>query len=204
MLNLHRARIHWIQDPFLDFAKETKNPVLDSETGLGFFPKKCTLSLNMPRPYVHQKFLCEILWIMSTHKRLRNVQWLRCIEPRDELAFRYMGSGLLHESTWGIGSIQNFSKGMVVVVVVEGEGGGKVRWFLKLDLSILEALPLMHFYDTYLMFYRHWCNFYDPNRIFRSSYKTSYQSVLLNVYIILYSTGQMFIIWNSNERQHKY
>ena len=91
-----------------------------------------------------------------------------------------------------------------MVVVVEGKGGKRVRRFLKFDLSILEALPIMHFYDTYLMFYRDWCNFYDPNLIFRSSYKTSYQSVLLNVYIILYSTGQMFIIWNSNERQHKY
>ena len=42
-LNLHRVRIHWIPNPFLDFAKETKNPFLNSESGLGFFPKKCTL-----------------------------------------------------------------------------------------------------------------------------------------------------------------
>ena len=41
-LNLHRVRIYWIHNPFLDFAKETKNPFLDSESGLGFFPKKCT------------------------------------------------------------------------------------------------------------------------------------------------------------------
>ena len=34
---------HWIHNPFLDFIKETKNPILDSESGLGFFPKKCTL-----------------------------------------------------------------------------------------------------------------------------------------------------------------
>ena len=43
-LNLRRARIHWIHNPFLDLAKETKNPFLDSESGLGFFPKKCALS----------------------------------------------------------------------------------------------------------------------------------------------------------------
>ena len=42
-LNLRRARIHWIHNPFLDFAKETKNPFLDSKSRLGFFPKKCTL-----------------------------------------------------------------------------------------------------------------------------------------------------------------
>ena len=41
-LNLHRVWIHWIHNPFLDFAKETINPNPDSESGLGFFPKKCT------------------------------------------------------------------------------------------------------------------------------------------------------------------
>ena len=43
-MNLHHVRIHWIHNPFLDFAKETKIPFLDSESGLGFFPKKCTLN----------------------------------------------------------------------------------------------------------------------------------------------------------------
>ena len=41
-LNPRRERIHWIHNPFLDFTKETKNPFLDWESGLGFSPKKCT------------------------------------------------------------------------------------------------------------------------------------------------------------------
>mgnify|MGYP001793170065 CR=1 FL=1 len=45
-LNPRRERIHWIHNPFLDFTKKTKNPFLDSESGLGFFPKKCTLSVS--------------------------------------------------------------------------------------------------------------------------------------------------------------
>ena len=45
-MNPHRARIHWINNPFLDFAKEAKNPFLDSESGLGFFRKKCTLKCH--------------------------------------------------------------------------------------------------------------------------------------------------------------
>ena len=45
-LNLHRARIHWIHNLFWDFAKEIKNQFLDSESGLGFFSKKCTLNVK--------------------------------------------------------------------------------------------------------------------------------------------------------------
>ena len=43
--NPGRVRIHRIHNTFLDFPKETKNPFLDSESGFGFFSKKCTLAV---------------------------------------------------------------------------------------------------------------------------------------------------------------
>ena len=42
--NPRRERIYWIHNPFLDLPKKRKNPILDSESGLEFLPKKCTLS----------------------------------------------------------------------------------------------------------------------------------------------------------------
>ena len=45
-LNPRRERIHWIHNPFLNFTKGTNNPFLDSKSGLGFFPKKCTLKVS--------------------------------------------------------------------------------------------------------------------------------------------------------------
>ena len=70
--NLHRVRIHWIHNPFLDFAKETKNPVLDSESGLGFFLKKCTLSLsgwNTRLRALTRKPWCYRDWLV----------WIKCL-----------------------------------------------------------------------------------------------------------------------------
>ena len=54
-LNPRRERIHWIHNPFLDFTKEKKNPFLDSESGLGFFPKNCTLRLNNLKSFLGNK-----------------------------------------------------------------------------------------------------------------------------------------------------
>ena len=45
-LNPGRVGIHRIHNPFLDFHKQTKNPFLDSESGFGFSPKKCTLNFR--------------------------------------------------------------------------------------------------------------------------------------------------------------
>ena len=53
--NPRRERIHCIHNPFLDFTKEKKNPFLDSESGLGFFPKNCTLRLNNLKSFLGNK-----------------------------------------------------------------------------------------------------------------------------------------------------
>ena len=57
-LNLHRVWIFWIHNPFLDFAKETKIPFLDSESRLGFFPKKCTPTVL----FINWKFLPAVVY----------------------------------------------------------------------------------------------------------------------------------------------
>ena len=43
--NPGRVRIHRIHNTFLDFPKETKKLFLDSESGFGFFSKKCNLAV---------------------------------------------------------------------------------------------------------------------------------------------------------------
>ena len=45
-LNLYRVWIHWIYNPFLDFAKETKNPFSDSESGLEFSQRNAPFVWN--------------------------------------------------------------------------------------------------------------------------------------------------------------
>ena len=54
-LNIHRVQINWIHNPFWILPKKPKYPFLDSESGFGFFTKKCTLSVG--RVAVYKKML---------------------------------------------------------------------------------------------------------------------------------------------------